>query len=236
MSDNAILVRNDAGLTVQFSVEALEIKDSALALAGLIGRVSNAEEQESAVTAQRELKRVLKLSEDARKAAKAPVLDYGRKIDSTAEEFVKDLAVEDIRVSKLIANFQALESARVRAAEAAKQTELNALEVDRQKALADAKSHDELDRVNQEYCERVAALPVIAPARVEGQVVREDWEIQVTDIHTLYRAFPFAVDLKPRLSEIRQLLDAGSKVPGVSAKKVSKASVRISKERDAINV
>jgi hypothetical protein len=57
--------------------------------------------------------------------------------------------------------------------------------------------------------------------------VREDWEITVNDLHALYRAHPFAVKLEPRLSELRQLLDAGIKVAGVTAKKITKVGVRL---------
>jgi hypothetical protein len=48
----------------------------------------------------------------------------------------------------------------------------------------------------------------------------------VSDIWTLARAHPGCVEIKPRLFEIRQLLDAGAKVAGVTANKITKVSVR----------
>ncbi len=78
-----------------------------------------------------------------------------------------------------------------------------------------------LERANQE----IAALPVAAPIRAEGQRVREEWNVTVTDIWMLARVHPGCVKIEPRLSEIKELLDAGVKVAGILAKKEIKAGV-----------
>lgn len=320
--NQALIVRNDTSLTIAFTESALALKQSALERAALIGKVDNAETQESAVVAQKELANVLTLVERARKQAKEPVLDFGRAIDATAAEFVQEAKEEQMRLAQLVADFQQLEAARIRAAEQARlaeqrrlemerraeeervrreaeaerrriadeqariereaeikrkkladdaakaareaadaknakerelakaafeeaerkrkqaqaEAEAARLEAERQKALAVAKTHEELDKINQRHCEEVAALPVAAPIRAEGQRVREDWEITVTDIWALVRAHPVCVSVEPRLSEIRNLLDAGVKVSGVTAKRVVKAGVTSGKLRPAIDV
>jgi len=232
----AMIQRDDGRLTISFTPEAQALKESALECGALIGRVSNADEQEAAVKAQLELRRLLKLIEDARKSAKEPVIDFGRKIDRTAAEFKAELDQEHLRITQLVADFQALEQARVRAAEAARQKELDELERKRQEELSNAKSHEDMDKINERANQEAAAVRVVAPARVEGQIVREDWDIQITDVWLLARSHPGCIKIEPRMSEIRQLLDAGIKVAGVSAKKIVKAGVRLKPERIAIAV
>lgn len=128
------------------------------------------------------------------------------------------------------------------------------LEEERQKALAAATTHEDLERAQAEAdrkqrelqaaqqveAARIAAEAAArqqavkipdAPVKADGQSVRTDWEITITDIHALYRAHPNAVKMEPRLSEIRQLLDMGVKVHGVRAEKVIKSGVRVGKER-----
>jgi hypothetical protein len=57
---------------------AAELKQDALAVSGLVGRVHNAETQYEAVQAQQKLAEILTLAEKARKAAKEPALAFGR--------------------------------------------------------------------------------------------------------------------------------------------------------------
>jgi hypothetical protein len=226
----SVMVRNDSERSVSVSPAALAMKETALETAALIGRVANASENEQAVIAMKQLAEVAKLTEKARKAVKEPVLQFGKEIDAVAKEFVAEIRDEEGRLARLVADFQALEAAKIRAAEALRLKDLADLERRRQEELAQAKSHDELDSVNKRFNdeakEAAVAAPVVAPARATGQVVREDWDIVVSDIWTLARAHPGCVEIKPRLSEIRQLLDAGAKVAGVTANKITKVSVR----------
>lgn len=226
----ALMVRDDSRLTVTFSPEAQAMQNKALELAALCGKVTCAEEQQEAVDAQKELTRVLRLVETDRKAVKEPVLTYGRAIDDAAKKFVAELKEEETRIVMLISNFQALEMAKVRAAQAAENERLSKLEQERQAALAQAKSHDELDKVNAEFDtkqqdERPAP---VAPIRVKGQSVREEWDFEILDVWALAKAYPNCVKApEPRRLEIKSLLDVGIKLPGVKAWKAMKSGVRL---------
>ena len=233
MSAN-LIARDDSRLAVMLTNEADELKAAALECAGLIGRVSNAAEQELAVAAQKELHRVLSLTEAARKAVKEPVLDYGRKIDDTAKKFIAELKEEEIRIARLVGNFQTLELAKARAAEAARLKELADVERRRQEELSRATSHDEYDAIQERANEEAASVPVVTHVKVAGQVVKEDWEIDVSDIWALARAHPMCVKIEPRRSEIKQLLDAGITPAGVKARKVVVSGVRLGRELAAI--
>lgn len=235
MSDTALIVRDDAKLSVAFTEAAVAMRDEALAVAALVGKVTNAEEQESAVKAQSEMQRIRSLAEKARKACKEPVLEYGRTIDATAKSFITELDAEMLRVSKLVGDFQALEQMKLRAAEQARNEELQRIERDRAAALAKAASHEAADAINEHFTNQASALPVKEPTRAEGQIVRQDWDISVTDIWTLARAHPSCVKIEPRISEIKELLKLGVKVQGVKAEVITKSSVRLT-ERRAIEV
>lgn len=223
-----LITRNDASLSVSFTAEALALQTGALEKSALIARVSCAEEQLEAVEAQKILASLIKAAENSRKAEKEPVLIYGRKIDESAKKFCEELLQEQTRIATLIGSFQALEMAKVRAAAAAENERLSALERERQRAIAEARSHDELDKVNAVFDTRAkdeAAAPV-APIRTEGQVVKEEWTIREIDLHELYRHHPHCVKLEARVSEIKAILNAGGTVRGVKADKEVKSSVR----------
>lgn len=276
---------NHAALTITFTADAVAQKESALESCALIGRVTNASEQTVAVEAQRALAVIIKAVEKGRQEAKKPALEYGRNIDAECKAFVEELRAEELRVAGLIGEFQETERAKVRAAEAARQLEMQRIEAERQAELnriaaeekaridaeiarerdreakiAEAKNLDEVTAIREEAAEaarkaqeaqqhaanmaalieeqaaaKAAVLPVVAPVKADGQRVRVDWDITVSDVHALYRHHPNCVELKPRLSEIRQLLDAGVTPKGVIAKKVAKSGVS-TRTREAINV
>ena len=235
MSDPAIIVRDDPRLLVEFTAGAMVLKTAALESSALIGRVTNAVEQQNAVDAQTKLQGILTLAEKSRKACKAPVLDYGKRIDAAAEKFCDELKTEMSRISGLVGSFQQLELARARAAEQARNAELSRLEREKAEAIAKAKTHDAVDAIQEHFNRKAEMVPVHhEPVRSEGQRIAPDWEITVTDIHQLYRMHANCVDLKPRLSEIKNLLKMGVTVVGVIAKPIVKAGVRIGKEPMAI--
>jgi hypothetical protein len=226
---NSLIVRDDSKLTVSFTEEAQKLKTSALESGALVGRVTNATEQEAAVRAQADLQRILGLAEKARKACKEPVLEFGRKIDATANAFREDLLAEMTRISTLVGSYQQREQARIRAEEQARNEKLLEIEREKAKALAKAKTESEVDAVQEKFNNKAAAMapaPVEAP-RAEGQRIASDWEVTITDIHELYRFHPNCVKLEPRLAEIKGLLNHGGTVRGITAKPIVKAGVRL---------
>src|SRR5438309_796088 len=131
--------------------DAEQLKAAALEISGVIGRVTCAEEQQAAIDAMKALKTYRDLVEKSRKAVKAPLLDLSGKIDAAAKTEMKEICSEETRIATLVANFQSLELAKVRAAQAAENARLSALERERQAALAEVQSHDQHDAVNAEF-------------------------------------------------------------------------------------
>ena len=214
----ALAIRNDAVREFNFSKAAQDLKDAALESSACIGRVTTAGEQADAVLAQQNIATLIRDVEKARKAAKEPVLDFGRRIDEKAKEFTKPLLEEQWRVSQLVGNFQKLEEQRVAAARAAENERLLRIEREREAAIAVAKTTEEVDKIQEKACARIQAeappIEQITAAKAAGQRVQKDWKIEVTDIHKLYRFHPNCVKLEPLLGEIKALAKAGVQVQG----------------------
>jgi hypothetical protein len=239
MSAQALIRRDDAALKADFTETAVALKSTALEAAALIGKVNSAETQEAAVNAQRQIAELLGLAEKAREACKHPVLLFGRRIDETARAFCKELKEEQIRIAILVGNFQALEQARVRAAQQAENDRLLALEREKAKELQKAETHEQFDAIAEKFNNRAAAeapAEPIAPVRATGQRVREEWNVTVTDIWLLARAHPTCVKIEPMIGEIKTLLNAGIKVSGVKAEKEIRAGVVAGRRMSAIEV
>lgn len=227
------------GATAVVAQSAAELKENALAAGALIARVNSPEEQAEAVEAQRAIKALIKQVEDSRVAIKAPVLELGKKIDATAKAYVEDLAKEDQRLSALCGDYQMLLLKKQRAEEKARNAELLEIERKKQEEIAKARNHEHLEAIEEKFHHQVAAVnpPLVVVSKAEGQVVKEEWEVEVVhDPYLLMRNFPNCIKPVPILTEIKRLLDQGVKIPGVTAKKVVKSSVRLSPQPKLIEV
>lgn len=238
MSEEVLILRDDRALSIAFTPQAFKLKTDALETAALIGRVDNADQNESAVKATVEIARVLKMAEEARVAAKAPVLQFGKTIDDTAKTFVTELKAEQMRLCTLTGSFMQLEQAKARAAAKLEQDRLDALEREKAKAQAAATTHEELEAVTEKFNNRIVqeAPPMVAPVRAAQQTVKEDVEFEVVDMALLAKAHWNLVTCEPKRGDIKALLRQGIKVAGIRSWKVTKAGVRIAPERTAIDV
>jgi hypothetical protein len=89
--------------------------------------VVDADTQAEVTNVLRDIARLLKETEDGRKAVKAPVLDLGKRIDATAAEFVQTLEAQKARLNGMLVAYEteqrriAIEAERLRQAEIARQ-------------------------------------------------------------------------------------------------------------------
>jgi len=214
-----------------------EMEDQALTCASTVLTVTDARTQQMAVTAQTELARYVKAVTNAAEEAKAPLNQIRGKIIALHKELVAKAQEEGARVGALIADFQIAEEARVAAARRLAEAKASVLEKELDQKIAQAQSLSEIEALRDESrAELAAAAPPIEPIRAPGQVVKEELEVQVFDIWLLARSMPSCVKIEPRLSEIKSLLNAGVKVPGVNAVKKTVAGVRLGRVPEAINV
>jgi hypothetical protein len=224
----ALLTRNDALKSISWTESAVALKEDALLAAALIGRVSSDIEQEEAVAAQKALRGVLKTVEDARKACKEPVLEFSRRIDASAKAFIEELAREEMRIAKVVGDYQTEQLAKARAAEALRQRELAELDRKRQAELAAAQTHDQRDQINTRHDEEAKAVkPAIVPVQSKGQIVREEYVVKRIDSFVLAKARPDLVrKIEFDMIAIKALLNAGERLPGVEAEREVSSTVR----------
>lgn len=207
--------------------EALRARNEALSLGAFIGRVQSASENEFAVKAVMSLHEAIKAAEETYDRLNRPMLDCQKTLREAVKNYTAPMREEKLRVETLCADFLALEVARAKSEEAARNEGLSALEKERAERKASAKTHDELDAIDEEFNERLRReFPPAAIAKAGRQTFREEWDVEVIDPLKLAKAHPQCVKMTPMRSEITQLLDAGLTLPGVIAKKVPRAGVR----------
>ncbi len=238
MSDQALILVDQSGGKVEFMPTAAEMKATALELSGIIGKVGNADENSQAVTAQIEIRRILKLVEAARAEAKRPLIDMGKLIEDGTKTFIADLKAEEWRLSKLVGDYQQVLQAQARAAQIAEAARLQGIEDARQAELAKCQTHEQLDAVNEKH-DTIAQQSTPEPRpipKAEGQVVTNDVEFEVFDVALLAKAHWNLVTVEPKRGEIKTLLKNGIKLAGVRSWPVTKASVRVPAGPKAIDV
>lgn len=132
-------------IPVSLTPSALAEIEQAVALESLLGKVSNAAENQRAVDAQATQNAVLRRIEKARKEAKAPYLEMGRAIDAAADAATEELKKECGRLNALTVPWGVQERRRIAEEAEAQRQEL--LRVEREKQA-------EIDRIAREQRER----------------------------------------------------------------------------------
>jgi hypothetical protein len=226
--------RNRTALATE-AVKVWEFK--VLDEASAVTSCNSAAEQAIAVRAQTSLAQYVKAVDNAGEAIKKPLNEIRSKVIALNKELVAAADQQGQRIGSLIADFQICEQNRVAALRRLQDQQATILEQEQDKRLAEANSVAEQDQIRDEFrAELAAQAPPVEPIRAPGQVVKQQWSVEVTDIHTLYRCHPNCCSLKPLLNEIKFLLDQGISVKGVRAEKVTVASVRLAPQPAAITI
>ena len=231
----ALLVRRDLGIT--FTDEAQALKSEALEAGALIGRVSNAEEQENAVKALQKLKGLRETVEKARTIAKAPLLDAGRALDLTCRKFCQPIEDEWGRINDHVVMFQFEERRRIDREKEAQEKEVARIEAERVAALKTAQTAAHAELINQSATamKEVVSQP-IQPTRAEGQIVKDDWDIQIINPYELAKWHPDCVKIEALLTPIKTRLNQGMECKGIKATKKVVSTVRTKPQQKLIEV
>lgn len=92
--------------------EARATRDALLAKARKGTTINSTDSAARAADLLKELSNFTRFIEECRANAKAPFLEYGRKVDALAKELVSDLTAESTRISRMLGTFQAEENMR----------------------------------------------------------------------------------------------------------------------------
>ncbi len=170
MSTSLITVPGLAQATVTIDASAYKRRTEIIEAANFCPpAVTDADTQTEVTNVLRDIARLLKETEDGRKAVKAPVLDLGKRIDAAAAEFVATLEAQKARLNGLLVAYEteqrriAMEAERKRQEEIARQ----------QKEVREAQ--EKIDREAREAeqarlaAERAAREATNAEARAKAQ-------------------------------------------------------------------
>lgn len=234
MSEALAIIRAGDKLSISEGLQAQ--REAALSRCALLNVCETPEHQAELVASQQELKGVLNALEKAREAAKRPLIDAGNLIETFVKAEKKELDGEGMRLAGLVNTFQEQQRIRAAAAKAAADKEASELERLKHQMLQQTTTVEEADAIQEDFSRRTAAAQdkarEAAPVQARGQVVREDWEITVTNEYELAKFHPQCVNITPKLLEIKALLGQGIKVNGIRAEKKIASGVRATRVID----
>lgn len=209
-----------------------------------LGRRIDSQHEQFAGVLQEERTRITRLISDfaALELAKARAAEAAARLEAERIEMrrLSELqAIEQAEMAeerRLAAAEADLARRRKNAADEATRADTDRLEAElqRQRDIARAKTMEDIEATQERFnadSAKIAALPIPAPARAEGQTVREDWEIEVTNPWELSKFHPQCVTITPKLGEIKTLLNQGIAVRGVNAKKIVKSGTRMAGQK-----
>lgn len=242
---NTMLIQasNEEWPTILIPPSAEKIRDGLLKLAKPVTAAKDEESTNLCNSVASELSGFLKGLESARKHYKEPALSFGKKIDSTAENFGAPVEKELNRIKGLLSARQMeLARERQRIEEEARKKKEEADRLLRESELAAqkaAKTGSAMQEVKAERLEdksmevRIEAMQLSQTAeatKVRGG--RMELDFQVTDIKAFYQAFPNYCTLEVKTRDTKELLKMlkgdGTELPSVPGLRVfEKASVSI---------
>lgn len=150
---SALVVSHIADVTISVGDDAVAKRGAAIDEAREITVVEDDFAQGLAVDALKQLNSLTKSVEQSRTQIKAPVLELGRKIDSTAKEFSTPMEIEIRRLNGLVTAYQSAQRKKSEEIERARQAELRRVEDERRKAEAAAEKAERERMAAQEQAE-----------------------------------------------------------------------------------
>jgi hypothetical protein len=235
---NALALRNVGSVEIAIDPKAVAARDEAIENAHLVVTIRTHNQAVAGADALRGLRAITKAVESSRTAAKAPVLELGRRIDAAAKEFNASAEAEIYRITAMLTAHETeqrridAEAQRQRQEEARRMVaEENArlAEIARQQqeaARAERAAVNESERAAAETrrmvaeqaaaieraaaAERQANLPVITERpKVSGTVVREEWNFDVLDLKAFAQAHPELVEITVKRAAVLQKIRGG---------------------------
>lgn len=215
-------------------------RDELLRTASFVTTVTDRVDADDATIVLKSLKDFTREIETHRTAAKAPVLEIGRKIDAMAKGLIGEVETHASRISRVLGSFEAEEQRKAHEARLAAEAEAARIAYEAAEEAKKAqragiteeagmRAADAVVEAAQEKIVTVRQSAVNAtPLRQAGTQVRQDVCFEVTDIKALYAAHPELVVLEPNGTAIRAILRANPnlQVPGLRHWRESKLNVR----------
>lgn len=144
---------------------------------------------------------------------------------------------QEAREAREAAEKQAREATNKKQREAAAKAQQEAEALRKESERAQALAAEQSAKVEERAATAIyAESRPIQATRETGQVVKNDWDITVTNPYDLARFHPECAKIEPILTAIKARLNEGLEVKGVKASKKTVASVRAGLPQRAIDV
>lgn len=168
MSETALIEVDYVGRKALATKTAEAIRETALSKSALIAKVTNADEQQLAVSAQMDLERIKRDVEKAEEIVKKPLNEMRAAIIQTRKDFCAEIETEGMRLAGLINEFQCQERERAAAERRAAEAEARRIAEAEAKALAEAAEKARLEREANERKAREEREVAAGKAREEA--------------------------------------------------------------------
>lgn len=229
------VLRQIDGVTVEVQTTALQARDAAVDWASMLTAVDSPATRDAAVDAQRDLAALIKGTEAARVAVKAPVLDLGKKIDAAAKAFLEPIIQHQARLNALVTDYQAEERRKAQEEERKRVEEARRIQAERDRLEAEQRRKEEEARKANlpppPPTPPPAPVVVVAPPpapKPAGLVEREVWDFEVLDVDALAAARRDLVTIDARRAEIlREIRNGARAIPGLRIFSQLKTEVRL---------
>ena len=213
-----LILRPQIGIMeISIMPEAHDVKLSLINNAKTLETINDGFEATMVADSQKSLRHLINQIEESRKAAKAPILEFGKRIDSIAKDFIAEVKDEETRIGRLLGAFQIVErEKKILAERIARVQECKILS---EAAAAAFDDSDSIARIEEEALARIIQARQEAASKndaVKGVKVRTTIEFEIESEAALLAARP---DLfSPNHSKIRAALKTTTTtIPGIKA-------------------
>lgn len=225
----ALVLHNIGGVSISVDASSEKLKADLLSECRDYSVIADEFSMNCASDLASRMKSLIADVEDGRKAVKAPVLDLGKRIDSTASEFSTPISTEMNRVLGLIQGYLKKQRQAAEELERMRQEEIRRLELEKAKAeeiVAAPFTVEESKQAQQTIAAVIVAkqavsVPIQAPIKPKGIVTRSVPKIQVIDLHEVY---------KHNLDFVRIELNQSAVLAAIRAGKIECPGLRITFE------
>ena len=212
---NLILKKGFGEMDISLASEAYDVKTSLLNNSKTMLAVNDGFEATMVADSQRSLRHLISQIEESRKAAKAPILKFGKMIDGLAKEFIEEVKEEETRIGRLLGAFQIVERDKKIAAE--KIARIEEFKILSEAAKAAFDNSDSIAEIDEDSRTKILRLRQEAASKhdaVKGVKVRTTIKFKIESEAELMAARP---DLfSPNDYKIRAALKINKTIPGIT--------------------
>lgn len=247
---NSLVIHNLGEVEVLLEPGAFERRDTLLATAKEVQKVTDDFTKGLAVEAWQDLAGLSKGLEKTRVEIKAPVLALGRRIDDMARAFIQPVDAEVARINRLVTTYNAQQERARHEAERARQAEIDRLArekqaaelaqrqaaetaqvafdaTERKQAEAEAAAQQQRQADLRQQQQAIRQTVVVAPVKQQGEVIKKVWTFEVTNLEVLVKNHFELCRVDPNKAAINALLATGIReIPGLRIFETIKTEVR----------